>query len=411
MDLLFDLVAGNLSTDMRIWTALAPAIVLAAYFILGIPAYALRSALRGPHRDIEIETRKDRGILGISVRRYFSWLMQPLWWSIRKTGIPANAITTLSMLLSAASGVSLAGGRFALGGWLYIFAGILDFVDGRLARAQGKSSPSGAALDSILDRYSDTVVLVGLAWYYRETWVLLAVLAALGGSLLTSYVRARGEGLGIEIKNGIFQRPERITCLGAGVALSPILAAIRVPTDTQPMHWLAVGGIVLLAISSQITAASRFSFLLRALDGDKTPQLAQWGRGGLPRSVISALVATAADFALVVALVTYVDISAWYATAIGCALGAVVNFFLNRVWAFEAGGAYSPQAARYGFVSLSSMLLNAAGVAVFVLPGIDYRVAWILVRFAVFLGWNFPLHRDYVFARPVPIDSEQAGVA
>ena len=76
--------------------------------------------------------------------------------------------------------VALAAGRFALGGWLYLFAGILDVLDGRIARARGLASKKGAALDSVLDRYSDSAVLVGLSWYYRDSWVLLAAQLAYG---------------------------------------------------------------------------------------------------------------------------------------------------------------------------------------------------------------------------------------
>ena len=412
MDQVTEVLLGNLSTELRIWTALAPAIILAAYFIGGMAVYAVLTRFRGQFVDGELETRADRGFIGLWVRLYFAWVMQPLWHFVRWSGIPASAVTTLSMLLAAASGVSLAAGRFALGGWLYIFSGILDFLDGRLARAMGQQSKRGAALDSVLDRYSDTVVLAGLAWYYRESWVLLPVLAALGGSMLTSYVRARGEGLGIDIKIGMMQRPERITFLGMFVAFSPIVAALRTPDAIYPMHWLAVFGIVFLAISTQLTAARRFRYLLNALSEDEPSAGAlHGGKGGLPRSVVSALVATAADFAVVAALVSTLGMSPWSATALGCGVGAIVNFVINRIWAFDTGGAATPQAFRYGFVSVTSMLLNAGGVAIMVLPGVDYRLAWVIVRLAVFLGWNFPLHRDYVFGPPTPLDRGRRGVA
>ena len=112
-------------------------------------------------------------------------------------------------------------GQFSLGGWLYLCSGACDFLDGRLARITGKSSASGAALDSILDRYSEAAMLIGLAWYYRESWVLLPVLAFLAGSFLVPYVRARGEGLGLHLKVGLMQRPERVVVLGVAVVFSP----------------------------------------------------------------------------------------------------------------------------------------------------------------------------------------------
>ena len=395
MESLFLWLAGQLSDEARIWTALAPAVAMSAYFIMGLGVYAARVWLRGHRRDGEIEARHTPVLTGLWIRLYFAWLMQPLWRLVLRTGVPPAALTTLSLLLAAGSGVALAAGRFALGGWLYIFAGIFDFLDGRLARAQGSSTTQGAALDSILDRYSDAAVLVGLAWFYRNDWVLLPVLMAMMGSSLIPYIRAKGEALGLEVTVGIMQRAERIVYLGVAVALSPILEVLLNPLDPRPIHRLAVVGIVLLAVSTQLTAAQRLVFLLRALAVRKAPR-----RGRVfSKNLVAAAVATGADF-VVVALCSELG---WFtppaATAVGCGLGAMVNFGLNRVWTFGSRDARLPQMSRYVFVSSISAMLNAGGVAVLLLlPGFDFRIGWWLVRGAVFLAWNFPLHRDYVFA-------------
>lgn len=402
MELWQQWTAGELGPQARILGALAPAILLAAYFIGGLLVYAVRVHYRGEHQDAEMEARPSSVVLGMFVRRYFVWQMRPLWWVVRATGLPANAITTLSVLLSLGSAIAFAAGRFAIGGWLFIFSGILDYIDGRLARALGQSSKRGAALDSMLDRYSDAMVLSGLAWFYRDTWVLAVVLVALAGSLLTSYIRAKGESLGVNAQVGVMQRAERIVCLGGTTALAPILAAILNPTDPTPMHWLAVAGLVFLAVSSQVTAGRRFLFVLRALDTDEAPKAMHSGRGGLSRSTISAGVATVADFAALTALVTTLDMTPWAATFFGAAVGAVINFTINRAWAFDRTQAGVPaQAGRYAFVSSTSAVLNAGGVGLLImLPSIQYQLAWLVARVAVFVFWNYPLHRDYVFVDP-----------
>ena len=403
-------IYGTLSPAERIWGSLLPALLLVAYFVLGLIPYAARCALRGPYRDAEIESRGSSVLVGMWARHYFVWVMRPLWALLLRSGIPSTAVTTLSLLLSIGSGVSFSVGRFALGGWLYIFAGICDFLDGRLARASGQARPSGAALDSILDRYNEAAVLIGLLWFYRETWVLLPVALAMLGSSLVPYIRARGEALGVnDMRIGVMQRPERVVYLGACTALSPIAEAWLDPANPHPLHRVAVLGVVLLAISTQLTALHRFLFLLRAL-GERP--LASWsgvGRDSLFRNVLAAFVATVADLGLVMVLVSWYGLVPWLATGIGCDLGAVINFSINHRWTFANTSSSAGQMARYSLVSLTSALLNSGGVAVLMLlPDIDYRICWVLVRAAVFLAWNYPLHREYVFVLRGDPESKQA---
>jgi putative flippase GtrA len=121
-------------------------------------------------------------------------------------------------------------------------------------------------------------------------------------------------------------------------------------------------------------------------------------RTSLARSIAAAAFATSADFTLVVVLVSGAQVAPALATGLGCAAGAAVNFLLSRVWAFASFGPLPGQVLRYSLVSASAMLLNSGGVgAAVLLPGFDYRIAWWLVRCLVFLLWNYPLHRHYVF--------------
>jgi putative flippase GtrA len=93
-----------------------------------------------------------------------------------------------------------------------------------------------------------------------------------------------------------------------------------------------------------------------------------------------------------------------FSTTMGCLVGAFVNFTMNRVWTFGSSAPPLRQIRRYAFVSATSALLNSGGVMVLLLvPSVEYRVAWILVRAAVFVSWNFPLQGDYVFKTDIPV--------
>jgi phosphatidylglycerophosphate synthase/putative flippase GtrA len=400
LDTLISWIMGDLSPSARIWTALAPALLTCAYFILGLMLFLVRSAIKGVPQDEETLKRGSTVLVGMFLRHYFFWVIQPLWKVVYRSGLPANALSMLSGLLGVSSGVAVAAGRFTLGGWLFLGSGILDVMDGRVARLRKEANPAGAALDSVLDRYVDSAMLMGLAWYYRDTWVLLPVLVAFLGTSLVPYVRARGEGLGINLRGGAMQRLERVLFLGVGVALSPIFEAIWFPEMKHPMHWLAVVGLVFVALMSNVTALSRFRALVNAL----APPPMNPKRSGLTLFGFNALagaIATAVDFVVVLGMVEWSGFSPAIATALGCVLGGVVNYSINRLITFRSQGAVAPQLARYTLVSATSALLNAGGVALLTLhPQLAYTLGWWLARGAVYFAWNLPLQRDYVFNDP-----------
>lgn len=395
-------IMGDLSPSARIWTALGPALLACAYFILGLVAFCVRVAIKGVPQDEETLKRGSTVLVGMFLRHYFFWVTQPLWKIIYRSGLPANALSMLSGLLGVSSGVAVAAGRFTLGGWLFLASGILDVMDGRIARIRKQANPAGAALDSVLDRYVDSAMLMGLAWYYRDNWVLLPVLVAFLGTSLVPYVRARGEGLGINIRGGAMQRLERVLFLGVGVALAPIFEAIWFPEQKHPMHWLAVVGLVFVAIMSNVTAFSRFRALVNALA--PPPPASSRKRSGmaiLGLNVVAGAVATGVDFVSVLGMVGKLSFTPVVATALGCVLGGVVNYSMNRLLTFRSQGAVAPQIARYTLVSATSALLNAGGVALLTLhPQLAYTLGWWLARGAVYFAWNLPLQRDYVFNDP-----------
>jgi CDP-diacylglycerol--glycerol-3-phosphate 3-phosphatidyltransferase len=172
------------------------------------------------------------------------------------------------MLSSVAAG-ALAVGLFDVGGWLYLFCGILDLFDGRVARATGRVSRSGAFYDSVVDRYAEFAISTGLCIYYRESWMLYVVLAFIIGSFMVSYTRARAEGLGVveDAKVGLMQRPERLVYLGVSLIVSPTVAALFERKE-QPIFILATGMLMFLAFSANVTALRRFWVVFRHLSAE-----------------------------------------------------------------------------------------------------------------------------------------------
>ena len=407
-------LVGRLSNGERVLTALAPALLLVAYVGVAALVYWARWSRRGPFRDEEMASRAAGGLASQSLRHFFAWLMRPFWTQLARVRFPPNAITSLSFAFALGAGLGTAAGRFALGGWLFVVAGALDFLDGRVARSTGRSTPGGAALDSVLDRYVESAFIAGLAWYYRQDWVLAACLLALTGSLLVPYVRARGESLGVSLADvGFMQRPERVLLLGAGTALSPILEVVLAPTDPHPPHRLAIAALLLLGVSSHATALYRLHRLVRALGGGRRPRVGQPLRG-----VLTQVLATLADFAVASSLLylarehlaeassPLVD-HAPAATVAGCIVGAFVSFILARVWAFDGSGAWLPQARRYMFVSAATALLNAGGVALLLALNAPFVVAWWLTRAIIFATWSYPLQRDFVFVPALGLRPER----
>jgi phosphatidylglycerophosphate synthase len=247
------------------WLPLAPAAVVALYFFVGLIAFTVRSAIWGMTHDRDIEASGRSLLLGTYLRNYFSWLMRPLWLLVLASGLSPNGVTIVAMAIGVSSGVAVASGWFALGGWLFILSGILDTLDGKLARTRNRVTPAGAAFDSLLDRYADGAVLIGLAIYFRNSWVLLPVLAALFGTSMVPYARAKAESFGVKLKEGLMQRPERVFTLGVTVAFSPWVDALLPAANGHPPQRLAAIGIVLLAITSNATAIGRIARLLMAL--------------------------------------------------------------------------------------------------------------------------------------------------
>jgi len=191
--------------------------------LLSMPIFAMGAARRGPDR-LESSAR-GTFVLGGFVRNWFYWFIRPVERVCLALGLSPLLFNLLGVAFGAAAGVAFALGHLALGGWGVLLGGAADVLDGRIARAQGVAGPRGAFLDSTLDRFAEFGAFVGLAVLFRESQVALAlVVIALGGSLLVSYARARGESVGVVCKLGVMQRAERLLVVGLGAIVDPLVA-------------------------------------------------------------------------------------------------------------------------------------------------------------------------------------------
>jgi len=152
-----------------------------------------------------------------------------------------NHLTFLGFLMSIVTAFVFSTGNFRLAGVLLIITGLCDMVDGMVARSMNAVTPFGAFFDSIMDRYSDLILYLGLIiWYGRQDRMNYVVLVGIVmmGSVLTSYARARAECLIPKCKVGFLERPERIVLLiiGAFYFMDPVLWVIAVLSNWTVIH-------------------------------------------------------------------------------------------------------------------------------------------------------------------------------
>src|SRR3954468_8590342 len=162
-------------------------------------------------------------------------IIDPLVRRLIKMGLTPNMVTTIGLVLNIGVAIIFIagaeeGGRADLRyvGWagaLILFAGLFDMLDGQVARLGNMKSTFGALYDSVLDRYSELIMFLGICYYlvgYHYFLSSIFAFIAVIGSMMVSYVRARAEGLGIECKGGLMQRPERVVTIGLCAMLSGI---------------------------------------------------------------------------------------------------------------------------------------------------------------------------------------------
>lgn len=178
---------------------------------------------------------------------------------LARHNVSPNTITTLGTLLTVAAGVVYGTGHIMTAGWLMGLTAFFDVMDGEVARRTGRSTVFGAFYDSTLDRVADGALMAGLTVFYatnrihHNSYMMVVCLVGMIAAFVVSYTRARAESLGIDAKVGVMQRPERIVLLSAPQALFGLFWN----------GWVLIGIIILLTVTSCITAVQRIAFVHR----------------------------------------------------------------------------------------------------------------------------------------------------
>jgi len=173
---------------------------------------------------------------------------------LARTSITPNAVTWSGFLLTIGAAALIITEHLVAAGILVLIAGFLDILDGALARRTNRTTRFGAILDSTLDRFSEAVLLLGiLVLYARDQSFaqILVVGAALVGSLLVSYIRARAEALGLECEAGLFTRTERVIVLALGLLLS------------QVVDYALITALSIIVVFSFVTIVQRLIYIGR----------------------------------------------------------------------------------------------------------------------------------------------------
>lgn len=226
-------------------------------------------------------------------------VINPLVKWLIKLGFTPNIVTITGLFLNIGvaiifimGGEDSNRGDLSYVGWagaLILFAGLFDMLDGQVARLGNMSSTFGALFDSVLDRYSELIMFLGICYYlvaHHYFFSSLFAFIALIGSMMVSYTRARSEGLGIENKGGLMQRPERVVLTGVAAMACGLVAYFTggnfryfIPgTSYQLFETISIFTVpvTVMAILTNITAFKRLASAKKALDEKDKQNKKKW---------------------------------------------------------------------------------------------------------------------------------------
>ena len=189
------------------------------------------------------------GILPQGFEKAFIRLLQPLSRWLLHIGFSPNSVTLLSLAFGLIGGVFIASDHLHIALLFGILMGLCDILDGQLAKYAHAESRFGAILDSVVDRYNELFILSGLAVRYFVLQLPLGiflVIFAMAGSVMVSYVKARGEGVGLRCCIGLMQRAERLVLLAVGVVFG---------------GFVLDASLLLLAVMAHFTVLQRVLYL------------------------------------------------------------------------------------------------------------------------------------------------------
>ncbi len=234
--------------------------------VLGLAFLSMGVFALGRHerdRDADVKSAQFLGGFGdFLLQWWFHWLIKPLTRASLALGLTPNGLSYLSLAVGALAGVFFGLSWIEVGAWTLILSGLLDMLDGRVARTTGRTTRYGAFIDAVLDRFIEVFMFVGFAYFLRGSALgALATASALGGSLLVSYARAAGESIGVECTGGLMQRGERLALICLVCFTDRATTAwLHLPFDTT-LIW----ALVLIGVTSLITAVYRTVWIARRL--------------------------------------------------------------------------------------------------------------------------------------------------
>ena len=222
-----------------------------------------------------------------AAQQFIYKVINPLVCGLVKIGVTPNIVTATGLFFNVIACAILIyaaiygdRGDYSYVGWagfVILFAGLFDMLDGQVARIGKKVSRYGALFDSVFDRYSELIVLFGFCYYLILQGFFFSSLfgfIALIGSMMVSYVRARAEGLGIECKGGLMQRPERVVIISLGAICCGIFYyfigdyKVYIPQFKFPIFepvLIFVIPIAIVAVLSNVTAIGRLNHCRKVL--------------------------------------------------------------------------------------------------------------------------------------------------
>jgi CDP-diacylglycerol--glycerol-3-phosphate 3-phosphatidyltransferase len=230
-------------------------VVLVAVLAAAVVSMAVY-AVAGRRRDADAEKKGSQFLLGIGdfLVHWLMWVLGPVERLSLRLGLTPDFFNFAGLAFGLLSGILIVFDELELAGWAIALGGLCDIMDGRIARARGLVSPYGQFIDSTLDRFVEVFAFLGFVYYLRSfTWGPFVAAAAITGSLLVSYTRARGESVGVLCKEGLMQRAERLVLTLLVCLLdAPITVATGRPSGTAVLWVLAV-----IAVGTFATAVQR----------------------------------------------------------------------------------------------------------------------------------------------------------
>src|ERR1043166_978373 len=243
-------------------------LTLALIVLLLAAAYGFRLAVKGRAHFDRIDRQGGSRLLSKGAMELGYWILEPVAKLLVWIRVTPDEVSLASLGFGFLAAACLAVGHFGFGAIFATISGLLDSVDGMVARMSGVASDAGEILDAVVDRYVEFFFLSALVIYYREILILqAAALLALLGSFMVTYSTSKAEALGLTPPRGSMRRPERAVYLTLGAALSTVSIPLFEPPaeSSNPIGYPMVVALVLVAVAANVSSIRRFWSIAKAV--------------------------------------------------------------------------------------------------------------------------------------------------